>query len=144
MPVQRTSDPASVAGDTRGVPNMNDAGAASSVGNGVNAAARWINGGYNWSGSIRPPSTNISFCHTQYTGATSCSQNAISPMPRYNAVINALAANPNGTTTSSAATGGVHLVNANAQTNAVSPRNGARTASTPSPLAYSAATYDTG
>ena len=87
---------------------------------------------------------NISFCHTQYTGATSWSQKASSPIPRYNAVITVLATNPNGTTMSKAESGGVHSVNAKAQRNAVSPRNGARTASRPNPVANSASTYDAG
>src|SRR5215831_15921286 len=101
-PLQRTRTPANAPGVTRALPNTNEAGAASSDGNGVNAAARWMNAGYNSSGSISPPSTNISFCHTQETGATSWSQKASSPIARYQAVISALATNPNGTTRRSA------------------------------------------
>src|SRR5262245_37958259 len=96
-PAQRARRVASAAGVTRLEPSTNDAGIASSGGNGVNAAARWMNTGYTSSGSIKPPSTNVSFWNTQYTGAISCSQNASKPMPTYNAASNALAANPNGT-----------------------------------------------
>ena len=72
----------SAPGVTAPVPSTNDAGHASSVGNGVSVASFWMKFGYNVSGSIRPPSTNISFCQTQNTGEISSSQKASNPIPR--------------------------------------------------------------
>src|SRR5436190_1800650 len=92
-------------------------------------------GGYSGIGIINPPQTNSSFCHTQYTGATSSSQNAVKPMMTSSAVRRTAAANPNAAISASTRNGGIQPVKANAHRNATTPSTGARAATTPTPSA---------
>ena len=103
-----------------------------------------MNAGYSVSGSISPPKMNISFWVSQNTGATSCIQNASIPIHRCSATSIATAATANGMKSAMVASGGVQRVNANAQTNAVAPSTGIRSATAPMPAANSAITNDAG